>query len=85
MKPKNTSYKELREEISKILIKWSMGTRQAAITDLVNLFESQLIREREHIKRQLRGKIGTSVLIDGNESYQKGFVHACQWILDNLG
>lgn len=41
----------LREEISKILVKWSMPTRQAAISEIIEIFRT-LIAQREKAKDQ---------------------------------
>ena len=54
----NAPTQTLREEISKTLIKWSMPTRQAAITELVRLFESEIkahdAEMRELIEEMMR-------------------------------
>ena len=39
--------KLLKQEISKILVKWDMPTRQVAIDEIVELFESELSQQKE--------------------------------------
>ena len=59
MTPKSDHTKpNLREEISKILIKWDMPTRQAAINELVQFVEHAVDTERKHRATVVRKEVG---------------------------
>jgi len=45
---KEEKYKEIRDKISKILVKWSMPTRQVAINEIMELIKEQ---EKKLIKQ----------------------------------
>lgn len=47
--PDKKSMEDLRENISKILIKWNMPTRQAAINELLALFTESLKGQRQEL------------------------------------
>lgn len=48
---------KLREDISKILIKWSMPTRQVAINELVRLFDQYKSKKWIHRLHTIRASI----------------------------
>ncbi len=43
----------LREEISKILRKWNMPTRQVAITEIRNLIDAQIPKIRQALLKEI--------------------------------
>lgn len=43
----------MREEISKILVKWSMPTRQVAISELLSLFQSEMRKNVGQLRQWL--------------------------------
>lgn len=43
----------LRDDISKILVKWSMPTRQIAITEIQNLLNAQIPKIEEYLLQSL--------------------------------
>lgn len=52
--------KDLRKEISEILVKWSMPTRQVAISEIVSLIRQAKLERTEEIREYL-GKIATEI------------------------
>lgn len=45
--------KDLRKEISEILVKWSMPTRQVAISEIVSLIRQAKLERTEEIREEL--------------------------------
>ncbi len=74
--------KEIHNEISEILVKWDMPTRQAAINEIVSLF-TQSRKERDEELREKIGELPPAVTLE-NAAYLVGFNEAINKVLSLL-
>ncbi len=72
----------MKEEISKILVKWNMPTRQVAINDIVKLHKSKLQAIRDTVAEQktMHAYLRAGVLSARDKAYLDGIGDALRII-----